>query len=135
VILADASVVLDFCGMSPDRLRRAQSTASFVAESGESLVVTEVVLAEVFWVLASAYSLRGTDAVDVVESLLSSAEFVAWDDALAACALGVKRRTPELDIADCILASRVLLYGNEVATSDRVLTRTIEAEVKRWESA
>lgn len=128
--LADANAVLDFCGVSPERMQRARSVVEIVEESGEPLVVTEVVLAEVFWVLASGYSVRGDQAVEIVESLLSAVEFAAWDEALVSRAFDVKRRVPELDIADCILAARVLVYGDEVVTDDRALIRAIQTQAQ-----
>ncbi len=131
--LADANVVLDFCAGTAERIERARVVASLVEETGETLVVTEVVLAEVFWVLAAGYAVRGEDAVEIVESLLSSAEFRAWDEELVSCAFDVKRRLPALDIADCILAARTLVHDDVVITNDRALIRAIRTETQRRE--
>jgi predicted nucleic acid-binding protein len=131
VKLADANAVLDFCGVSPERMQRARSVVAIVEESGEPLVITEVVLAEVFWVLASGYSVRGEEAVEIVESLLSAVEFTVWDEALVSCAFDVKRRVPALDIADCILAARALVHDDEIVTNDRALIRVIQTETQR----
>lgn len=132
--LADTNVLLDFCGLSPERDARARFVAGLIESVGEPLVVTEVVLAEAFWALSSEYGIRGLSAVDLVQMLLSGAEFRAWDTRLACRALELKRRSPALDIADCILAARSIEDGDVVVTHDRSLNKLVDLEQGRLES-
>jgi predicted nucleic acid-binding protein len=118
-LLADTNVVLDFCSESPARRSRARVVAGLVEHRGVPLTVTEVVLAEAFWVLSRERGPEG--AMEMLSAILASEQFCAWDEAVAAQAIDVKRRVPGLDIADSILVAKGLVHGVEVVTNDRLL--------------
>ena len=127
--LADTNVLLDFCRLAPERDARARAIADMVLKEGDSLVVGEVVLAEAVWVLSSGYAMSQQKAAEIVSVLLSGSEFRAWDQPLAESALAMLRRSPGMDIADCLLAARSVRDGDVVVTHDRQLHRLIETEV------
>ncbi|MBA4370385.1 MAG: hypothetical protein C0418_02265 [Coriobacteriaceae bacterium] len=125
--LADTNVLLGFVMPSGERQTVALDTlVSGVESADERLVVTEVVLAEAVWVLRSFYGWeRGAIASALIE-LLSTPSLVAWDPAVAGAALGLMASDPRLDIADCLLAARARVDGDEVVTFDERLRRTLE---------
>jgi predicted nucleic-acid-binding protein len=100
---------------------------------GEQFIVSECVLAELFWVLERSSSVSKSSVVDIATALLSSEEFRAWDRVVADRAIELKRRVPELDIEDCILAARAIIDDDVVITSDRLLEKTIQTELDRQE--
>lgn len=130
---ADANVVLDFCGLAPVRSERALQALQMIEQNREAFVVTEGALVEVFWVLEKSYMVSNNHAVAVVDSVLSSSEFKAWDPLIADYALQLKLQVPRLSILDCILASRAILDGDEVISHDKLLNHTIRTELDRQE--
>ncbi len=88
---------------------RKQSAAAreFVekaVESGETLYLNRIVLAETAWVLARAYGFpRGTVA-DTIENILLTAEFEVEDSPLAWEALR-SYREGSADFADCLIGA------------------------------
>lgn len=131
MMFADTNVLLDYCGLSPERAERARAFSALAEANGEPFVVTECVLAELFWVLGRSPSVPKARVVDIVMSLLSSEEFVAWDEGMAGYAIDLKRRVPKLDIEDCILAARAIVDDDVIVTNDRLLDRTIRTELER----
>ncbi|MDZ4170476.1 MAG: PIN domain-containing protein [Coriobacteriia bacterium] len=127
MILADTNVVVDFCGVTAARTRRAQSVKSAIPR-GERLVITEAVLAECFWVLRQSYGWSDRDSADVLADIADSTEFAAENGYLRV-SLTIKRSHPSLDIADCLLAARVL-DGDDLITHDARLNRAIELEMR-----
>lgn len=125
-MLADTNVVIDFCGVTAERTERARLLGQRIG-GGERLVITEVVLAECFWVLQNSYGWDQEESATVLSELGAAREFRLESEILAR-GLAFKLAHPAVDIADCLLAARVLQDGDTVVTHDRRLVKAIEAE-------
>ena len=105
----------------PGQARRAAMLLEGVTGSEERLFVSHIVLCELTWVLRGAYGRPKQDVVRALEGLISSAQLLVEDSALAHRALE-RYRYGKADFADYVVAERAWAAGcSEIATFDRKL--------------
>ncbi|MCX6373760.1 MAG: PIN domain-containing protein [Actinobacteria bacterium] len=117
-VWVDANVVLRLLTGQPEA--QAQEAAELMsrADAGEvRLRICPLVVAEVVWVLTSAYDVPRAQVADVLTSFLASGGLVVEEGMLLAVALAqmVEQR---VDFVDAYLAARARLSGAPVATFD-----------------
>ena len=85
----------------PAQLAAAAKLIRKCVSAGQSLFVPTSVAVELEWVLRSAFGFAKDDVVQVVSSLLSSAELVFQDEQALEVALLLFRKS-SADFADCV---------------------------------
>jgi len=94
--------------------------------------VSEVVLAEVTWVLSRAYKSSRSDIANAVEGLLRSAELIVENPDAAYRALGAYQSSDAAEFADALIAQTAALAGaSETVTFDRNAASTLGMRLLR----
>ena len=103
----------------PDQARRATS----ILENAERLILTDVVVAELVYVLESYYERPRKKVAEAVQSLLALSSIAVTDHDLILRAIELYEHT-RLDFAEAYLAAAAELSGvGAVASFDRALDR------------
>ena len=116
--LLDTSVIVRY--ITGDSVLLSELSARIV-DGDEQLVVTDVMLAESWFVLTRVYELSRTGAIDQLIALLRkpNVETYPLDTALAIEALLLCRPSGRISIADALLWATARMRGEPVRTFDR----------------
>lgn len=124
---ADASVVVGMItGMTPSHMEMIEPELALAEATETPILVPEGAFVEAEWVLRRRYGLARREIAGVLQTLLDSASFEAWDPMLATYSLRIMADDPRLDLADCLLAARHVMGEGQVLTFDKSLARTID---------
>ena len=122
-VWADANVILRLLTGKPTEQADQAEALMLRAERGEvRLWVCSIVVAEVVWVLTSAYSFSTTDAAEAVLGFLSCDGLIVDEGPVVLASLQTMTET-SVDFADAYLAVRAGLSGLPVASFDRDFDR------------
>jgi len=117
-VWVDANVVLRLLTGQPKGQARAAAALMARADAGElRLRLCPLVVAEVVWVLTSAYDVSRERVADVLTSFLASGGLVVEEGMLLVAALA-QMAEQRVDFVDAYLAAKVRLSGAPVATFD-----------------
>jgi predicted nucleic-acid-binding protein len=95
----------------------------------QSAWVSHVVLAELSWVLVSAYDLSHQDVATTLDMLLNHKQLTLQDADVVAAALDQYRRRPALGFSDCLVLEIARKAGHlPLGTFDRGLGKLDGAE-------
>jgi len=84
--------------------------------------VSQIVLVETTWVLASVYDLKSMDIARAVEMLLNHRNIALQEAEVVSAALALFRKKPSLGFSDCLLLEAARKSGNlPLGTFDRNL--------------
>ena len=115
---ADTNVLVRL--LTNDEPKQVGAIQRFIADHGP-LRVSQVALVEALWVLDSTYSLGRADQAEVVEAMLSGAEFLVEREVEVEDALH-SFRASKADFSDCLLLANASAAGElPLATFDRAL--------------
>lgn len=116
--LLDTSVIVRY--ITGDSVLLSELSARIV-DGDEQLIVTDVVLAESWFVLTRVYELSRAAAIDQLISLLRKPNVATYplDKALAIEALLLCRPSGRVSIADALLWATARMRGEPVRTFDR----------------
>ena len=110
----------------PKQLARAMAYAS------GGLWVSQVVLVEVAWVLASVYELDAKQLATAIDLLLQHSDVTIEAPDVVSAALASFRKHKGLDFADCLIVEIARKAGRApVVTFDRALAKLDGAELIR----
>jgi predicted nucleic-acid-binding protein len=129
LVAADTNVVVRVL-VSDDAVQQRAVVARLerIEASGGRVLLPHVVLAEVGWVLESAYAYRRADVVRALAMLVSTPPFVPEDPALVADALAIAAAS-SADWSDCmVLATSRAHQASTLLTFDRKLLRMKDCE-------
>jgi len=122
-VWVDANVVLRLLTGQPEAQAQAAAALMARADAGElRLRICPLVVAEVVWVLTSAYDVPRAQVADVLTSFLASGGLVVEDGMLLAVALA-QMAEQRVDFVEAYLAAKARLSGAPVATFDRDFDR------------
>lgn len=122
-VWVDANVVLRLLTGQPEGQARAAAALMARADAGElRLRLCPLVVAEVVWVLGSAYDVPREQIADVLTSFLVSGGLVVEEGMLLVAALA-QMAEQRVDFVDAYLAVKAQLSGAPVATFDRDFDR------------
>jgi predicted nucleic-acid-binding protein len=108
------------------RAAQVQAAETFVAKGAW---VSQLVLAEAVWVLASVYDLKPKQLATAVEMLLNHQDLTIQDSDTVADALDAFRKRPSLGFSDCLVIATARGAGHlPVGTFDRDLAKAPGAE-------
>ena len=113
MIAVDTNVLLRYLLEPLDR-RNPQwqvLAARQVIEKEEKVFVSDIVLAEMEWVLDSVFKLAREDMSRLFRSLASNARFCFEDWAALQAALIDYQENENIDISDCLIARRACNHG------------------------
>lgn len=122
-VWVDANVVLRLVTGKPETHARAAAALMARADAGEvRLRLCPLVVAEVVWVLTSAYGLAPADVASVLTSFLASGGLIVDEGMLLASALDlmVEKR---VDFVDAYLGVKARLSSAPLASFDRDFDR------------
>ena len=122
-VWVDANVVLRLLTGKPEGQARAAAALMARADSGElRLRICPLVVAEVVWVLTSAYDVPRAQVAEVLTSFLASGGLIVEEGMLLIAALAqmVEQR---VDFIDAYLAAKARLSGAPLATFDHDFDR------------
>ena len=122
MIALDTNVLVRYFMMDDsDQSARAASLIERCADEGRQMFVSHIVLSELVWVLASAYSLSKVDLTELLATILRTAQFQVEDSDLAHRALN-RFRAGRAGFADFLVSEAAIGAGcEELATFDRRL--------------
>jgi len=122
-VWADANLILRLLTGKPTEQADQAEALMLRAERGEvRLWVCSIVVAEVVWVLTSAYGFSTTDAAEAVLGFLSCDGLIVDEGPVVLASLQTMTET-SVDFADAYLAVRAGLSGLPVASFDRDFDR------------
>lgn len=111
----DANIILSYLLGEPHTMAQAARAFFGSAEHGEiRLLLTSTTLAEVVWVLASAYGKERQEIATQMLAFVTARGIEADNEATLALSLF---RDKNIDMADALLAARALLIGPPVVYS------------------
>ena len=113
MIAVDTNVLLRYLLEPLDR-RNPQwqvLAARQVIEKEEKVFVSDIVLAEMEWVLDSVFKLARQDIIGLFRSLASNVRFCFEDWAALQAALIDYQENDNIDISDCLIARRACNHG------------------------
>jgi predicted nucleic-acid-binding protein len=82
-----------------------------VIERADEVFVSDIVLAELEWVLESAFELKRVEIAKLFQVLASNIRFCCEDWAALSCALMDYRDNSNVDLSDCLIARRANSRG------------------------
>lgn len=92
------------------------------ADSDGALFISDVVLAELAWVLRSRYTFKAPIIADTLRALLGNATLRWQSPTAVAAALQMFEKQSQVDLADCLIVALAQMYNCEaVATFDRAM--------------
>jgi predicted nucleic-acid-binding protein len=110
----------------------AKQVAQATAYASAGLWVSQVVLAEVAWVLASVYELAANDVARAIEMMLDHADLTVEAPDMVRAALARLRTEKGVDFADCLIVEIARKAGQTpVVTFNRALAKLDGAELIR----
>jgi predicted nucleic acid-binding protein len=119
----DANIVLRLLTGKPEAQARASAALMARADAGElRLRLCPLVVAEVVWVLTSAYDVPPAEVAAVLSSFLASGGLVVDEGMLLISALS-EMAEQRVDFVDAYLAVKARLSDAPVATFDRDFDR------------
>lgn len=119
----DTNIVLRY--LLGDNAVLTAKAEKLVAGSGErELVVTDVVVAEIVYVLRSTGRDR-TQTIEALELLMRTPSFAYENEELTQTVMGLLGST-RLDYADCYLIARALRAGGGLHTFDAAMQKTYD---------
>jgi predicted nucleic acid-binding protein len=125
----DANVILRLLTGKPEGHAQAAAALMARADAGEvRLRLCPLVVAEVVWVLTSAYDVPPTQVAEVLSSFLASGGLVVEEGMLLVAALA-QMAEQRVDFVDAYLAARTRHSGAPVATFDGDFDRL---GIERW---
>jgi len=96
----------------PVQSKKANQVVEEALRAGQSLYLNHVVLCEVNWVLARAYTYERAELADVIEKILGAAQFEFEDkNALWQALAGFRQSSA--DFADCLIGTKNAAIGCE----------------------
>jgi predicted nucleic acid-binding protein len=117
-VWVDANVVLRLLTGQPKGQAQAAAALMARADAGElRLRLCPLVVAEVVWILTSAYDVSRTQVAEVLSSFLASGGLIVEEGMLLAAALA-QMAEQRVDFVDAYLAAKARLSGAPVATFD-----------------
>ena len=117
-VWVDANVVLRLLTGKPETQARASAALMARADAGEvRLCLCPLVVAEVVWVLTSAYDVPPLQVAEVLTSFLASGGLIVEEGMVLTAALS-QMAAQRVDFVDAYLAARARLSGAPVATLD-----------------
>ena len=129
MLLADANIVVAaLVGPADAHGPVVEQLVRDLESNKEQLLVTEGVLAETAWVLATRFRMAPREIAGALLELLDSSAFDSWDPPLVTEALRIMADEPRLDLVCALLAGRDVQGTGRVVTLDRVLARVIADE-------
>ena len=115
-VWVDANVVLRLLTGQPEGQARAAAALMARADAGElRLRICPLVIAEVVWVLTSAYDVPSERVADVLTSFLASSGLIVEEGMLLTVALA-QMAEQRVDFVDAYLVAKARLSGAPVAT-------------------
>ncbi len=122
MIALDTNVLVRYLMMDdPEQSRRAAAFIDGIADAGDRMYVSHVVLCEVSWVLGRAYRMSKANLVSALSAMARTAQFTVEDPDIAGRALR-RYQSGGADFADYLIAERARAAGCErLATFDRKL--------------
>ena len=85
--------------------------AKQVIERANEVFISDIVLAELEWVLESVFELKRFELASLFQELASNIHFCFDDWAALNCALMDYRDNPNVDLSDCLIARRAHSRG------------------------
>jgi len=117
-VWVDANVILRLLTCRPEAQARASAALMARADAGElRLRVCPLVVAEVVWVLTSAYEVPPAQVAEVLTGFLTSGGLVVEEGVLLVEALA-RMAEQHVDFIDAYLAAKARLSAAPVATFD-----------------
>jgi predicted nucleic-acid-binding protein len=117
VIGVDSNVLVRYLTQDdPLQSRKANVLVEQVVRRGDTLYLNQIVVCEVYWVLARAYGYGRAELADAFEKLMSAAQFEFEDKAALWQALASFRQSGA-DFAECLIGIK-----NEAAGCASTLT-------------
>ena len=113
MIAVDTNVLLRYL-LEPLDSRNPQwqvLAARQVIEKEEKVFISDIVIAEMEWVLDSVFELARADIIKLFQSLASNARFCFEDWAALQAALIDYRENLHIDLSDCLIARRAANHG------------------------
>ena len=113
MIAVDTNVLLRYLLEPLDR-RNPQwqvSAARKVIEKEERVFISDIVIAEMEWVLDSVFELERADIVKLFQSVASNVQFCFEDWAALQAALIDYRENENTDLSDCLIARNACNHG------------------------
>ena len=127
----DANVLLRFLTGEPDDMYEHSAELMARVEKGDAkLMISQLVLAEVIWVLKSFYKYSMEEIADALVSLLSASGVEAEDRQMMVRAVELAREK-NVDYIDAHLALAAVAHGEEVCTFDKTDFKRLPV---RWTS-
>lgn len=115
----DANVILRFLTGEPEEMHERSARLMARAEQGEvRLYVSQLVLAEVIWVLKSFYGNSMTEIADVIGALVSAPGIEVDDREIVIRAVQLAQEK-NVDYIDAFLALQAAARDERVCTFDR----------------
>ena len=108
MIAIDTNVLLRYLLEPLDQRNPAWQAiaARQVIETVDKTFVSDIVLAELEWVLESVFEFRRIEIADLFQALASNFRFCFEDWATLHCALMDYRDNPTVDLSDCLIARK-----------------------------
>lgn len=129
--IVDTNVIVGLLtSMTPAQREFTESLLLEAQDSEHPLIITEGVFIETEWVLRRRYRLPRREIATMLQRLLDTAAFEAWDAPLATLALKYMYQEPRMDAVDCVLCARDVLGEGLVVTFDKLLSRTLRDHYK-----
>lgn len=114
----DTNVLVRFLVRDDEEQFQAAAAQMSALTPGSPGFVTDLVLAELYWVLTRAYRMSAATALDAITSLVGRVEIRVSEPGLVGRALNGARQGA--DLADALIAERCRAAGaSEVITLDR----------------
>jgi predicted nucleic acid-binding protein len=127
----DANVLLRFLTGEPrDQAERARRLMERAEEGEVELYASELVLAEVIWVLSSFYRYSMAEIADVIVALVSAPGLRVEDRETTIRAVELSR-DQNVDYIDAMLALQAAAHGEAVCTFDKSDFKRLPVE---WQS-
>ena len=112
-----------------DDARQTEAAEQFVAGGAW---VSQLVLAEATWVLASVYEIGDAALATAIGMLLEHRDLIVQDAETAAAALKIFRQKPSLGFSDCLILEAARKAGHlPLGTFDRSLGKLGGAKLLR----
>ncbi|MGI9277755.1 MAG: PIN domain-containing protein [Endozoicomonas sp.] len=114
MISVDTNVLLRYLLEPRDSRNPSWQTdqARQVIDRADSVYITDVVLAELEWVLESVFELQKTQIHSLIQTLSCNTRFQFEDWEALQCALIDYREYPSVDFSDCLIARRAHNKGS-----------------------
>jgi predicted nucleic acid-binding protein len=117
-VWVDANVILRLLTGGPEHQAAASAALMARADAGElRLRICPLVVAEVVWVLTSAYGVPSSQVADVLVSFLASGGLIIEEGVLLVAAL-TQMADQRVDFVDAYLAAKARHSRSPVATFD-----------------